>query len=158
MMKKSQRQHDRRAYNIRCLVEMIRGTAASLDDSQAAFCKEIGVSREQWSALAEIGGTSHTLSISQLARKLRLRRQSTYPLVLRLERDGLIRFLRNPDDRRLLQMELTAAGRSVLNTVEIRRNQWMLVMAYDLDDMALQGHLNRMRDLQIRIARTRKYV
>jgi DNA-binding MarR family transcriptional regulator len=157
-MKKSQRQYDRRKHNIRRLVEMIRGAAASLDASLAGFCKEIGVSAGQWSALTEIGGTSHTLSISHLARKLRQTRQSTYALALRLDRDGLIRFLRNPDDRRLLQMELTAAGRSVLNAVEVRRSQWMLVMAYDLDDFALQSHLNRIRDLQIRIARTQKYV
>jgi len=139
------------------LTDAVRGAAAALDATHTTIGRELGLTAEQWSALAIIGRTTRSLSVSQLARQLRHSRQSTHILAVRLEQAGWIRFLRNPDDRRLLQMEITPAGRIILNDVDTRRNTWLITMTYDLEDSDLYVLMNTLRALQNRIVRARPY-
>ena len=139
------------------LTEAIRGAASCLSAAEEAICKKVDLSIEQWNALTRIGRSSRVLSVSQLAHGLKRSRQSTYELVLGLERAGLVRLLRNPDDRRLLQMEITEAGRRDLSIAEDRRNAWFLTMAYDLEESELYVLTERMRALHNRIMRARPY-
>src|SRR6185437_4537175 len=83
----------------------IDNTAHRLGRCRASICATVGLSPERWSALANIHRSTYVLSISDLARQLRRPRQSAHSLAVGIERDGLIRFLPNPDDRRLLQIE-----------------------------------------------------
>jgi DNA-binding MarR family transcriptional regulator len=139
------------------LTDALRGAATALEATQSLIGKEFGLSVEQWNALTVIGRTDRLISVSQLAWRLTHSRQSTYNLVIRLERLGWIRFWRNPDDRRLLQMEITSAGRIILNNANARRNVWLVTLTYDLADSELYVLMNRMRALQNRIARARRY-
>ena len=139
------------------LADAIRDAATALDAAHMVIGKELGLSAEQWSALAAIGRTTRLLSITQLAWQLRHSRQSTYNLAVRLERSGWIRFLRNSDDRRLLQMEITAAGKIILDNANARRSAWLITLTYDLGDPELYVLMNRMRALHARIARARTY-
>ncbi len=142
---------------IRYLTDAVRSAAAGLESAQTEAGKELGLSAEQWRALAAIGGTTHVLSLTQLAWKLRHSRQSTYNLAVRLERSGWIRFLRNPDDRRLLQMEITGPGKIILDNANARWNAWLITLTYDLGDNELYALMNRARALHNRIARARPY-
>ena len=142
---------------IRYLAEAIRGAASCLNAAEEAICRKVDLSVEQWNALMTITRSTRSLSVSQLARALKHSRQSTYELVLSLEHAGLIHLLRNPDDRRLLQMEITEAGRRDLAIAEDRRNAWFLTMAYDLEESDLCVLTERMRALRNRIARARPY-
>ena len=139
------------------LADAIRGAATTLNAAENSICKEAGLSVEQWRALSVIGRTTRSLCVSQLARSLGRSRQSTHELVLGLERAGWIRLLRNPDDRRLLQMEITSAGRRTLSIVGARRSEWLLIMTYDLGEPDLYVLMDRMRALRNRIARARTY-
>ncbi len=139
------------------LTEAIRGAASSLNAAEEAICKKVDLSVEQWNALTRIARSPRVLSVSQLAHGLKRSRQSTYELVLGLERAGLVRLLRNPDDRRLLQMEITETGKRDLSIAEDRRIAWFLTMAYDLEESELYVLTERMRALHNRIARARPY-
>lgn len=139
------------------LADAIRGAAASLNAAEHLICKEAGLSVEQWRGLSAIGRTTRFLSVSQLARVLNHSRQSTYELVLGLERAGWIRLLRNPDDRRLLQMEIAPAGRRTLSIVDARRSEWLVTMTYDLGESDLYTLTDRTRALRNRITRARTY-
>ena len=109
-----------------------------------------------WSLAWEIRNTAaRLLSISDLARQLRRSRQSAHSLALGLERDGWIRFLPNPDDRRLIQMELTNPGRRILADIEHRYNTCLLVMWYDLDMRELLELRKTLRVIRDHIARAR---
>jgi DNA-binding MarR family transcriptional regulator len=141
----------------RYLTEAIRGAAACLIAAEEAICKKVDLSIEQWNALMTIGRSTRALSVSQLAHALKHSRQSTYELALGLERAGLIRLLRNPDDRRLLQMEITETGRRDLAIAEDRRNAWFLTMTYDLEESDLYVLTERMRALRNRIERARPF-
>ena len=152
-----QQRNMHRRHHIRLLAQEVHNAAACLNASRAEICHQTGLSAERWAALAVIARSSFTLSISELARQLRRSRQSVHSLALGLEKAGWIRLLPNPDDRRLLQMEITAAGRSVLSTAENRFNAWLLTMAFDLDDRELRALLNTLRAVRGRIARARDY-
>ena len=139
------------------LTDAVRGAATALDATHTVIGKELGLSAEQWRALATISRTTRSLSVSQLAWQLRHSRQSTHNLAVRLERSGWINFLRNPDDRRLLQMEITAAGKRVLSDADARRNTWLITMTYDLEDSDLYALMNTLRALENRVVRARRY-
>jgi DNA-binding MarR family transcriptional regulator len=146
-----------RRHQIRQFAKEIHNAAACLNAAQAAICQKIGLNTARWKALAVIDRSSFTLSISDLARQLRRSRQSVHPLALSLEKAGWIRFLPNRDDRRLLQMEITARGKSVLSTAEDGFNAWLLTMAFDLDDRELRALVDTLRAVRDRIARARDY-
>src|SRR5262249_50905673 len=113
---------------IRYLTEEIDNAAACLNASRAAICKEAGVSLQQWRALAVIDRSTRALSVSHLARRLRCRRQSVHSLAQGLERAGWIRLLPNQDDRRLLHIEITRLGKSILSVVDSQFRSWLLIM------------------------------
>lgn len=148
--------HTRR-YHIRRLTKEIQSAAICLSAGRAAICEKTGLTAEHWAALAVIDRSSYVLSISDLARQLRRSRQSAHPLALGLERAGWIRFLPNRDDRRLLQMEITSSGKTMLNLAEGRFNMWLLLMASDLGDREVLDIADTLRDVRERLARARDY-
>jgi DNA-binding MarR family transcriptional regulator len=139
------------------LVEAVRGAATALDTGHTSIGNKAGLSLEQWGALAAIGRTSCSLSVSQLARKLGHSRQSTHDLAIRLERAGWIRFWRNSSDRRRLHIEITADGKTILSHASARRREWLITMTYDMTDSELYALTNTLRALHNRIARARIY-
>ena len=151
-------QRNTRRHHIQLLAKEIYNAAACLKASQTVICQRTGLTAERWRALAVINRSSFALSISHLARQLRHTRQSVRALALGLEKAGWIRFLPNRDDRRLLQMEITRSGKSILNAAEGSFNAWLLTMAFDLDDRELRALLNTLYAVRHRIARARDYV
>ena len=129
-------QKDLHRHYKRCIWSLaweIDNTAHRLRRCRASICATVGLSPERWSALAVIHRSTYVLSISDLARQLRRSRQSAHALAVSMERDRLIRFLPNPDDRRLLQIKITDAGRRFLVDAEQRYNMCLLTMWADLD-------------------------
>ena len=147
-----------RKHNLRRLAQEIHSATACLSASRAAICKQVGLNVAQWRALAAIDRSTFVLSISDLARLLRRSRQSMHPLACGLERAGWVRFLPNQDDRRLLQMQITARGKSLVSAAEGSFNMWLLTMASDLSDHDLGKLADTMRAIHERIARARDYV
>src|SRR5207244_1481127 len=69
-----------------------------------------------------------------------------------------VRFLPNQDDRRLLQMQITARGTSIVSAAEGSFNTWLLTMASDLSDHDLGKPVDTMGAIREHIARARDYV
>ena len=146
-----------RKHNVRRLAREIHNATACLSACRAAICKQVGLNVVQWRALAAIDRSTFVLSISDLARLLRRPRQSVHPLARGLERAGWLHFLPNQDDRRLLQMQITASGKTVVTAAEGRFDTWLLTMAADLSDHDLWKLVDTVRALSERIARARDY-
>jgi DNA-binding MarR family transcriptional regulator len=115
------------------------------------------MSPERWRALAAIVHSPLVLSVSDLARRLRLSRQSVYRLALGLARAGWIQYLPNSSDRRLLQLEITASGKRILDDAEYRFTTWLTVMTYDLSEHELRQMVSAVRCVRERIARVRDH-
>jgi DNA-binding MarR family transcriptional regulator len=142
---------------IRYFTDEIDNAAACLNASRAAICKEVGVSLQQWRALATIDRMTCALSISQLARQLRCARQSAHSLVQGLERAGWIRLFPNQDDRRLLHIEITRPGKSILSMVDGQFRAWLVIMSFDLGEQELRKLIMTLRSIRGRVSRARDY-
>lgn len=94
-------------YALRCFLEF----------SQAAAAKE-GLTPQQHQALLVIRASpGETATVGRLAERLRLRHHSGVELAQRLEAGGLITREANPEDRRAILLQLTAAGAGKLETL-----------------------------------------
>jgi DNA-binding MarR family transcriptional regulator len=99
------------------LADLLRETYLALKRRQREFLRELGLSFSEWSAL-------HSCSLGpvrggELADATGLTSAGVTDLVDRLEGRGLVRRLRDPDDRRAIRIELTDAGRRL--TINNRR-------------------------------------
>ena len=94
---------------LRVVVRLAGGHSARLEHAA-------GIPGAQLWALHEIAQVDG-ISVGALAQRLRLHQTTISNLLSRLEAAGLVRKGRAPDDQRIVQIHLTAAGRKRLKTV-----------------------------------------
>jgi DNA-binding MarR family transcriptional regulator len=126
-------------------------------DKLRKFVRALTITAEVLLARAPVILEDMRLSISGLARRLRIARQSAHALVANLDRRGLVRLSPNPEDRRLIQIEITRNGKEALHAAELRLHQWLQIMTVDLDDRELCRLIQTLRAIRGRIARSRDY-
>jgi len=71
----------------------------------------VGLSLAKFGVLKALAEAGDSLPLSQLAQRIQCVRSNITQLVDRLEADGLVRRLDDPDDRRVVRAALTQAGR-----------------------------------------------
>jgi DNA-binding MarR family transcriptional regulator len=71
----------------------------------------VGLSMARFGVLDQLVRAGEPLALGELAARLSCVRSNMTQLVDRLEADGLVRRVNDPDDRRCIRAELTAAGR-----------------------------------------------
>jgi len=72
---------------------------------------KVGLSMAKQGALTELASAGEPLTLSQLATRLSCVRSNMTQLVDRLEADGFVKRLADPEDRRSVRAELTALGK-----------------------------------------------
>src|SRR6476620_853147 len=72
---------------------------------------KVGLSMAKHGALVELAQAGEPLTLSQLAARLSCVRSNMTQLVDRLESDGMVKRLDDPEDRRSVRAELTALGK-----------------------------------------------
>src|SRR5437763_4136438 len=72
---------------------------------------KVGLSFAKLGALSELASAGEPLTLSQLAARLSCVRSNMTQLVDRLESDGLVKRVDDPDDRRSVRAELTPLGK-----------------------------------------------
>jgi DNA-binding MarR family transcriptional regulator len=82
-----------------------------IEDRIEAALDKVGLSFAKQGALSELASAGEPLTLSQLAARLSCVRSNMTQLVDRLESDGLVRRLDDPEDRRSVRAELTALGK-----------------------------------------------
>jgi DNA-binding MarR family transcriptional regulator len=107
----------------------------------------------RWSLLRAIEREPGCPSISDLARKLRISRQSAHALVAKAERAGEIELLTNHDDRRILQAVLTSVSPIALEGALRREAAWVFVLLNGLGRHELAATLQIVRVIRQRLAR-----
>lgn len=76
-----------------------------------------GITRVQWIALYYLD-KHEALSQMELAEKLNIKPSSVVRLMDRMERDGLVERVKNPEDRRAYNLIFTDKGREFWNTIK----------------------------------------
>jgi len=87
-----------------------------------ALARPVGQTSARWQVLAAIEDAP--ASVAQVARRLRLARQSVQRVADLLERDGLAVYEDNPAHRRAKLLALTDRGREILASIQAAQRVW----------------------------------
>lgn len=93
---------------------------------------ELGLSIPEWRVLAHLA-QSDAVSVREIHARVDMDKSKVSRAAARLEDGGLIEKRENPDDRRLLDMRLTAKGRDVIARIT------PIADAYQAEILALLG-------------------
>lgn len=85
--------------------------AHALEDRLESSLAEVGLSSAKFGALNQLVQAKEPLSLSDLASRVACVRSNITQLVDRLETDGLVRRVSDPEDRRSVRAEVTPLGR-----------------------------------------------
>jgi DNA-binding MarR family transcriptional regulator len=103
------------------LVEVVR-LAEFFTQRGEALAKSEGQTLARWLVLETLEGEPKP--VAEVARRLRLARQSVQRVADLLERDGLVAYEANPRHRRAKLARLTPAGRRVLGRIQRAQREW----------------------------------
>jgi DNA-binding MarR family transcriptional regulator len=87
------------------------GAAHAIEDRLESSLAEVGLSSAKFGALNQLVQAKEPLSLSELAAKVACVRSNITQLVDRLESDGLVRRVSDPEDRRSVRAEVTPLGK-----------------------------------------------
>jgi DNA-binding MarR family transcriptional regulator len=113
-----------------------------------ALAKPAGQSLARWLVLDQCRNEPAT--VSEIARRLRLARQSVQRIADLLAADGLCRYRDNPHHQRAKLLELSAAGRSALYTIDAAQHRWCDTLAATIGEPTLRrtaAALQRLTDV-----------
>jgi len=85
--------------------------AHALEDRLEGSLAEVGLSSAKFGALNQLVQAKEPLSLSDVAARVACVRSNITQLVDRLEGDGLVRRVSDPEDRRSVRAEVTPLGR-----------------------------------------------
>jgi DNA-binding MarR family transcriptional regulator len=103
------------------LVEVVR-LAEFFRHTGESLAKPEGQTLARWLVLETLAGEPQP--VAEIARRLRLARQSVQRVADLLERDGLLAYEANPRHRRAKLARLTPAGASVLRRIQRAQSEW----------------------------------
>ena len=92
------------------------------------------------------------LAMSRLAETLDVSLSAATGLIDRVEERGFVERIRVPSDRRIVLVRITAAGRQMLEEVEVLRVGIIQQVLDELDEVQLAGVASAMADLRIAVA------
>ena len=87
-----------------------------------ALARPAGQTSARWQVMAAIEDGPAT--VAQIARRLRLARQSVQRVADLLEADGIAAYEDNPVHRRAKLLRLTGEGREALRTIQVAQRRW----------------------------------
>jgi DNA-binding MarR family transcriptional regulator len=113
-----------------------------------------GLTSARWQVLGAVVLAGRPLTVSQIARRMGLTRQSVQASVNRLLGDGLVAAEDNPDHRRSPLIRLTDLGRRRYAAMERRQIAWINELAGGLDASQLTAAASLLTELSDRLERT----
>ncbi len=109
---------------------------------------EYGLTSARWQVLGVISDRPRT--VAQIARQFELTRQGVLWVVQALEKDGLVRLVRNPDHKRSKLVQLTPEGELALRGALDRQIRWSNDLGSSFDAQSVEAAidvLSRFNDL-----------
>ena len=135
------------------LIDEIVSTAARIAAARSPSGAPIYRTDALFSLLRVIEGSHYCCAIADAARLLGISRQRAHLIVRDAERRGAIELFPNPHDRRILQLQLTRAGRAALAAARAAENAWLAVLLLGLDEHRLATTTHVLRTIRHRLRR-----
>lgn len=130
------------------ILELFRLNGCVLAEGDRLTAPE-GLSSARWQVMGAIDEGPQT--VSGIARRMGLTRQSVQRTVNELARSGIVRMLENPDHKRAKLVDLTPAGRAALDAVTVRQGVWANVAADGIASTRLADAVDLLRELRQRL-------
>lgn len=129
------------------LLASLMATSHHLEGVVEAALARAGLSLAKMGVLRTLAEAKEPLALSQVAERNQCVRSNITQLVDRLEADGLVRRVDDPNDRRVVRASLTAAGRNACTRGEIVMSEMEREVAKavsDADAAAIRKALGRL--------------
>jgi DNA-binding MarR family transcriptional regulator len=109
-----------------------------------------------WKMLKAVQSSRYCCAIADVARLLHVSRQRAHQVAYEAERRGNVSLMKNPDDRRIVQIFLTPAARSDLAAARSTERRWLAELLLGLDEhrMAVATHV--LRVIRLRLLRAER--
>jgi DNA-binding MarR family transcriptional regulator len=101
-----------------------------------ALARPAGQTSARWQVMAAIEDSPAT--VAQIARRLRLARQSVQRVADLLEADGIAAYEDNPGHRRAKLLRLTGNGRAALDTIQAAQRSWANALGAEIGERDLR--------------------
>ncbi len=140
--------HGSHVENDRQLMFYIVNTGRAVEESLEEALARVGLSLAKFGALTHLVEAGEPLGLSECAEKMTCVRSNITQLMDRLETDGLVRRVEDPQDRRAVRAAVTRLGikRQAAGAKEVARVQAKLFKALDgIDQGALRRALSVVR-------------
>lgn len=115
-----------------------------------ALTSPFGLTAARWLVLGAL--VDSPISVSEVARRRGLTRQSVRESAMRLERDGFVIRVANPVDARAPLVGLTPKAREFLAQIEPVRAEWAERLASSIGQSELAATLSVLRELSATVA------
>jgi DNA-binding MarR family transcriptional regulator len=112
---------------------------------------DLGLTSARWKVLGAIDLEQRPLTVSQIARRMGLARQSVQRIVGDLEKMGLVTLRPNPDHQRSPIVQRTAEGEAAYAEVMNRHTEWANRLGAGLDPDELAQALEVLRKIARRM-------
>jgi DNA-binding MarR family transcriptional regulator len=128
-------------------IYLIKAVDVAIRSMADPLLKEYGLTMAQYTVLS-LAGARTDLSSADIARRLSQTPQSVNEVIMHLERSGLVSRVEDAENRRVLRVRVTAAGRRTLS----RCGKVIDGLEGDLLEGVSASDLNRLRSLLQKIA------
>jgi DNA-binding MarR family transcriptional regulator len=112
--------------------------------------KELGLTSARWQVLGAVDLAGRPLSVSQIARRMGLSRQSVQRIANDLEALEFVAFKSNPDHARAKLVVPTAKARTALSRIKVVQTEWSNALTAGMDAARLTDATALLGELQFR--------
>ncbi len=147
-MKHTHIQHSGQGEKDRQMIFSVVKAGRAMEQRLEEALARVGLSLAKFGALMHLVEAGEPLTLSECAKKMACVRSNVTQLMDRLEADGLVRRIEDPQDRRAVRAELTRLGakRHAAGAKEVAKVQAELVNTLnDTDHGALQHALSAIK-------------
>ena len=129
----------RRQVAERDLIDEITNTARRIAEARDWNGESVHRTDGVWRVITTIASSRYCLAIADLARALRIRKQSAHELAHEAARQRFIELEPNADDKRILQAVLAPRGRAELAAARTAEEIWRATLLNGLGDHELKA-------------------
>jgi len=105
----------------------------------------------RWQVLGAMDRYAVPLPVASIARNMGLSRQAVQRLARELEKDGLVRFARNPHHERARLVMMTEKGQAAFAAAMAKQAPWAEALTEDLSPEMLSEALAVLRALRVKL-------
>jgi DNA-binding MarR family transcriptional regulator len=125
----------------------------SLLEAARQLTESTGVTGAQWGVLAALNFGGEPRTVAETARQMALTRQSVQRVSDVLADNNLVKYLPNSADKRAKLVEVTPAGRALLQQLEERQHAWVAGVASSHSDLDINAAAELVKNIRQRISK-----